>query len=591
MNKPRRKCNGMPYRKKGTPEEESIRFNNLALDAALLHGGSVKTKFAESIMTSLEFSCAKGHTFTKSIRAVASRGGWCDFCRQDIPADQNEAYLNLGKSNWILLSEYKSGLDQIKVRCAICGNERIGPLRYYEGRPCHHKLISNDQPSLRVERAANALGGKVLTVDVSNLDSRIEFECREGHRFTLVGRSLVTRNTWCKECSQSGVTHSKITSLIHARGGCLAAEIPRRLTSSTKVVIRCSMGHEFVNDWDHLKPPRNGWCSICTKGNKSEEIARVTFKQIFGGDFRKARPDWLRNSRGFQMELDGYEDDLKLAFEYQGRQHFEDKGIYSSKHKLKQRIEDDVQKAKLCFEHGITLIELTWEMEYEDFPASIRKQLLKVRPELVSMGDFASPINFGKAFIKDDRIDELRTVLKSRNLDLLSDKWISVSYKYDISCNECGYQFKQPARSYLRTRKAAGCKKCAMKQTAVDVRKRKLGIDALRDVAALNGGECLSMEYISSRTKYKWRCLKGHTFERTMASIKVKGSFCTPCAFGVPTIGDLEFYAASKGGTLLTPEYGGSMLHYSWRCADGHDFLRTWPSMRTSKNFCPKCRP
>jgi hypothetical protein len=581
----------MPYRKKGTPEEESIRFNNLALEAALLNGGSVEFKFAESTMTSLNFTCAQGHTFTKSIRAVISRGGWCDFCRQDIPANQNEATLTLGKSGWTLLSEYKSGLDQLKVRCAVCGNERLGPFRYFEGKPCHHKSQSGLKPSVRVAEIVSTLGGKVLSENISNLDSRIDFECREGHRFTLVGRSVVTRRTWCKECSQTGVTHRKMTALIHARGGSLVEEIPKRLTSSTKVVIQCSMGHEFVNDWEHLKPPRNGWCSICTKGNKSEEIARVTFKQIFGGDFRKARPDWLRNSRGFQMELDGYEDELKLAFEYQGRQHFEDKGIYSSKHKLTQRIEDDLHKAKLCFEHGVTLIALTWEMEYEDFPITIRNQLLTQRPELVSIGDFTSPINFSKAFIKDDRLDELRIVLKSRNLNLLSDKWISVSYKYDISCNECGYQFKQPARAYLNSRKVAGCKKCAMKQTALDVGKRKLGLHALNAVAASFGGECLSTEYKTSRTKYKWRCSRGHIFERTMDSIKGKQSFCTPCAFGVPTLGELTIFAESKGGTLLTAEYGGSMAHYLWRCSLGHDFQRTWANMRTSKNFCPKCRP
>ena len=230
-------------------------------------------------------------------------------------------------------------------------------------------------------------------------------------------------------------------------------------------------------------------------------------------------------------------------------------------------------------------------MEYEDFPSAIRNQIENLRSDLISIGDFTSPISLNSAFIKDDRIDELRDALKSRNLTLISEKWISVSHRYEVVCDECAHVFRQPARAYLNNRKVAGCKKCAMRQTAEDVRKRKLGIDALRDVAALNGGVCLSLEYISSRTKYKWRCQKGHTFERTMASIKAKGSFCTPCAFGVPTIGDLEFYAASKGGILLTTEYGGSMLHYSWRCADGHDFLRTWPSMRTSKNFCPKCRP
>lgn len=580
----------MPYRKKGTPDEESRRLNNLALQVASLYGGTVKPEYAENIMTSLEFSCSSGHTFTKTIRAVISRGGWCDYCRQDIPANKFEATMTLDKSNWILLSEFSSGKDKIHVRCKLCGLERKGPIRYYEGKPCHHKQISDLDPHSRVEQAVSKLGGKVISASISNLDSQIEFECLEGHRFTLVGRSVVVRRTWCNECSDSGVTHKKINTLIRERGGEVISDIPKRLNASTKVLIRCSWGHEFFNDWDHMKPPRNGWCSICTKGNKSEEIARVTFRQIFGGNFRKARPDWLRNSRGYRMELDGYEENLHLAFEYQGRQHFEHVGMFSSAEKLEQRVIDDQLKSQLCSENGVTLIQLTWNMNYEEFPNAIRNQLLETRPGLISCADFLMPINFNHAFIKDDRLNELREVLETRNLRLLSEKWISVAYKYEIACNECGYRFRQQARSYLNSRKVAGCKKCAMRQTALDSSQRKLGFDALVEVAEFNGGRCLSTEYKSVKSKYEWLCSKGHRFERSLDSIQSKGSFCTPCAFGVPTTNELIQFAEINGGKLNSPEYSGSTVHYSWKCASGHDFFRTWGSMRSSKKFCPSCK-
>lgn len=208
---------------------------------------------------------------------------------------------------------------------------------------------------------------------------------------------------------------------------------------------------------------------------------------------------------------------------------------------------------------------------------------------MVSIGDFTSPIDFSPAFIKDDRIDELRTVLESRNLNLLSEKWISVSFRYEIACNECGYQFRQPARAYLNSRKVAGCKKCAMRQTAIDVGKRKLGLDVLQDVAESNGGQCLSAEYKTVKTKYMWVCSKGHRFGRSLDSIQSKGSFCTPCAFGVPTTNELMLFAVSKGGVLKTPGYTGSTVRYLWKCASGHEFERTWGSMRVAKKYCPSC--
>jgi hypothetical protein len=143
--------------------------------------------------------------------------------------------------------------------------------------------------------------------------------------------------------------------------------------------------------------------------------------------------------------------------------------------------------------------------------------------------DFSKEINFDLAFIRDDRIEELRQVLSSRNLTLISKKWIDVSFKYVIRCNVCTHEFKQTARSYLNSRKVAGCKKCAMKVTAQEVGKRKLGIGALRAIAEKHGGRCVSTEYINVKTKYQWVCRKGHTFDRTLDSIQSKGSFCTKC--------------------------------------------------------------
>lgn len=579
----------MPYRKKGTPKEESERLNGLALKVALSRGGSVETKFVESKMSNLKFVCSKEHVFTKSIRAVVNRGGWCDFCRQDIPTNQKEAFLKLSESNWILLSNFESVGNDIKVRCQLCNIEREGPFRYYEGKSCHHKKRSNLTPLLRVEQIVITLGGKILSSDISNLDSKVEFECFERHRFHLQARSVVTRGTWCKECSSSGVTSKKLHKLIYDRGGVMLSKIPTRLTVSTKVLIRCSLGHEFTNDWQHMSSPRYAWCSTCTKGNKSEEIARITFKQIFGGNFRKARPVWLKNSRGHQMELDGYEEKLKLAFEYQGRQHFENIGLYSSEIKLKQRIQDDQEKVRLCAENNITLVQLRWDVVYEDFPTIIYECLKASRPELILGADFSSTINLDNAFIKDDRLEELRNVLKLRNLKLISRKWISVSYKYQIMCNKCKYEFKQQARSYLNSRKVAGCKKCAMKQIAEVVRQRKLGFKRLLEIAELNSGQCLSTDYETVKTKYDWVCSNGHKFSRSLDSMQSKGSFCTPCARRVPVSDDLRAFAESHGGTLVSSDYVNSTFDYIWRCALGHEFVRAWVGMRASKNFCPKC--
>lgn len=54
-------------------------------------------------------------------------------------------------------------------------------------------------------------------------------------------------------------------------------------------------------------------------------------------------------------------------------------------------------------------------------------------------------------------------------------------------------------------------------------------IKSLQEFAETKGGECLSYSYTNSRTKYKWKCKKGHEWEATWANIKNKDSWCPIC--------------------------------------------------------------
>jgi len=517
----------MPYRAKGTKGEESQRLNSLASEAARSHGGTVKNSFAESNMTQLAFTCSKGHTFPKTIRAVVSRGGWCDFCRQDIPSNRKEALVMLAESGWTLLSGYSAVTEKVKVKCKICKVEKEGPYFKYFNKPCHHIKRSSELANLRLEAKVSELGGTVLTKDLKRLDSTHKFKCSKGHLFELSGQSVVYRSSWCKECGENWVTRAKVEKLLRERGGVPISPIPDSVDSKTKISIRCNLGHEFENDWNHMKGSRASWCSVCSKGSKSEEIARTTFKQLFGGDFKKRRPSWLLNDRGRQMELDGYEPELGIAFEYQGRQHFEDVGVYRMGTRLSVRIQDDQRKRDLCEKHGVKLIELRWDDKYEDFPKRIRMQLGE---QADSFGvNWTKKVDIEEAFIRDDRIQELRAALQTRNLKLLSKKWIDVSFRYSISCQVCGYKFTQSARSYLNSKKVAGCKKCAMKETAKLSSQRKLGVNYLRQIAKEYKATLVSSEYMDARTAYVWKCKKGHTINRTVGSIKRSGCLCLEC--------------------------------------------------------------
>lgn len=107
---------------------------------------------------------------------------------------------------------------------------------------------------------------------------------------------------------------------------------------------------------------------------KSEKICRELFEYLFQNTFTKQRPKWLQG-----LELDGYNENLQLAFEYQGQQHFE---FISFIHKTQENFfrlqERDKRKKELCIKYGVNLIEIPYTYNYTNkyqMMNYIRKQL------------------------------------------------------------------------------------------------------------------------------------------------------------------------------------------------------------------------
>jgi hypothetical protein len=110
--------------------------------------------------------------------------------------------------------------------------------------------------------------------------------------------------------------------------------------------------HFWMVSPDNIK--RNKGCPHCND-LKQEPLCRTFLEKFFKKPFPKSRPKWLRNNG--QMELDCFCEELGIAVEYNGKQHYE---YYERFHKTIKDFEDqqrrDALKAKLCNEHGVELI-------------------------------------------------------------------------------------------------------------------------------------------------------------------------------------------------------------------------------------------
>ena len=99
----------------------------------------------------------------------------------------------------------------------------------------------------------------------------------------------------------------------------------------------------------------------------------MIFEKITGKAFHKKKSVFANN----RWELDGYNDELKIAFEQQGIQHYEYRphfhrnGIVD----LEEQQKRDESKRKQCIELGIKLIEVSYLLTGSEKETYIQGQL------------------------------------------------------------------------------------------------------------------------------------------------------------------------------------------------------------------------
>lgn len=115
------------------------------------------------------------------------------------------------------------------------------------------------------------------------------------------------------------------------------------------------------------------------RDSKGEVECRRVLENIFRRPFNKARPDFLNNpvtGGNYNLELDCYNENLGIAVEYSGKQHYEYIPFF---HKNKeafynQKYRDDM-KRRICKDNGITLIEVPYTVKIENIEQFLKDEL------------------------------------------------------------------------------------------------------------------------------------------------------------------------------------------------------------------------
>lgn len=574
---------------KKTKDGISISTLNQAQELASKFNGSLLTKIVKSSDQKLKFKCKNGHVFY-SVIASLKKGFWCKFCNQ---VERNKKKLMRVKNKFRKLSIECLDKEPLNYEASYrfkCIKEQhefkmvLGTvMRTKKNEIC--TICNGSQFTLQEMKSIVAkYNSKCLSKKyVSN--KSMKWQCSKGHIWEETPGNLRKKYSKdgeiCPYCMGTRKTKADLDILAtEKQGKCLSRKY---INANTYYKWRCSDGHNWEATYTSIYS--GSWCPECSSG-LSERICKVYFETIFDKEFKKTKKlSWLKNKEGNNLELDGYNEDLKIAFEHQGEHHYTKDAHYIGRElqKHKKVLSHDKQKEKLCEKNKVKLFIIpqlftrTPLIELLEVIKSESKRLNVRLPKDINDKKF----DLSKAYAPE-KYRKLVEFAENKNGRLLSKYFKGMRSKYEWECEE-GHKWY--ARGTQVVTSGSWCPICAGNT--------KSNISEMKKIALERKGKCLSKNYINNNTKLKWICEFGHTWEAVPATIK-SGSWCPTCALSTKgdynrlTIEEMHLLAKERKGKCLSKAYKNNSTKLKWKCSKGHIWEAPANKIKTGR-WCPEC--
>ena len=118
-----------------------------------------------------------------------------------------------------------------------------------------------------------------------------------------------------------------------------------------------------------------------------------------------------------------------------------------------------------------------------------------------------------------------------------------------------------------------------------------LTLDDMQRLAGCHGGCCLSTDYRNIHSELRTRCVRGHEWEASPFSVR-QGKWCTACRredHARTWLAEMQSLAAARGGQCVSASYVDSKTKLRWCCGLGHTWEATSAAIRAAGAWCPVC--
>lgn len=288
-----------------------------------------------------------------------------------------------------------SGSDQpIKCKCLKCNHTWFpvwDNLKAGKGCPqCGFRRVG-DKWRLTLDEVKKRLSKLNSTIEILSKEYKNEFQpirCQClicGHKWPPLWVNL-SKGHGCPRCGQNR-TNQKLSlklrfTLSHVK------ERLRQINPNVKIIgqyksalspLECQClhcDHIWNSRWNSLQS--GSGCPHCWS-SKFEREVRTTLGRLTGRKFPRCRPKFLKGFGRQPLEIDCYNEELKLGVECQDeshyRPHWSDRKKRTAGVSLTKRKRNDWRKKFLCRYHGVKLICIPYWIK--DLERYLRKRLPK----------------------------------------------------------------------------------------------------------------------------------------------------------------------------------------------------------------------
>ncbi len=543
------------------------------------------------------WECVEGHVWEATPSPIINKGVWCPECAKEIRRQKKKKYsiedmkkIALERGGKCLSKKMLNTQEKLFWICSKGHKWKTSSSSILRGswcKKCFYEGVAGQYHKKDIEDAhllAKEMKGVCLSKEYINSKGLLHWKCQMGHTWEA-SYGAISSGRWCPACAnlkkskkQIKYTIRDMNDLASNRGGCCVSK--RYINSRTKLSWMCSNGHTWEATPANIKT--GYWCPYCND-LIGETLCRVILEKIFKKNFIKTKPTWLVNSRSNRMELDGFCEELGLAFEHHGRQHYIKSYYAKTDRELELRKKEDKLKEKICKKNNVILLiipEVGHLIEIDSLYDYIVNALKAFDVKIPKHDNF----KYSKLDVyKNAQIMEAQGVAVERGGKFISTIYMGSSRKHEWECGE-GHRWEATPSKIKMGR---WCPKCAGKAP--------IKIEEIKEVARLKGGECLSNSIVNIKSKLIWRCGKGHEWKASASPIIYKDTWCPVCSRERQaerqrgSIKEMKKIAKAHGGKCLSKEYVTARVKLSWQCKVGHTWSATPSGIKQGK-WCPKCR-